>query len=59
LPGPEGGRQAVADGRLQATFVYPTGGREAVEMAAKLLAGEQVPRQITLDTERITRVTGK
>ena len=26
LPGPDGGRQAVADGRLEATFVYPTGG---------------------------------
>jgi ribose transport system substrate-binding protein len=55
LPGPDGGRQAVADGTLEATFVYPTGGREAVDAAAKILAGQQVPRRITLDTERITR----
>lgn len=55
LPGPDGGRQAVADGQLEATFVYPTGGREAVETAARILGGEQVPRRITLRTEKITR----
>jgi ribose transport system substrate-binding protein len=58
LPGPDGGRQAVADGVLQATFVYPTGGHEAVDAAAKILAGQQVPRRITLATERITRPAG-
>jgi ribose transport system substrate-binding protein len=57
LPGPDGGRQAVADGRLEATFVYPTGGREAVELAAKILAGEKVEKHITLPTEKITRAT--
>jgi len=55
LPGPDGGRQAVADGKLEATFVYPTGGREAVESAAKILAGEQVPKRITLQTQPITK----
>ena len=59
LPGPDGGRQAVADGKLEATFVYPTGGREAVETAARILAGEQVSRRITLSTERITRANAK
>jgi ribose transport system substrate-binding protein len=58
LPGPDGGRQAVADGILEATFVYPTGGREAVDVAAKILAGQEVPRRITLDTERIARRFG-
>lgn len=53
LPGPDGGRQAVADGRLAATFVYPTGGREAVDLAAKILNGEKVPKRVTLPTERI------
>ncbi len=55
LPGPDGGRQAVADGKLEATFVYPTGGAEAVDLAVRILAGQQVPRQVTLTTERITR----
>ena len=59
LPGPGGGRQAVADGQLEATFVYPTGGAEAVETAAKILAGDSVPRHITLASERITRTPAK
>jgi ribose transport system substrate-binding protein len=55
LPGLDGGRQAVADGKLAATFVYPTGGKEAVEIAEKILHQQQVPHRITLSTERITR----
>jgi ribose transport system substrate-binding protein len=55
LPGLDGGRQAVADGRLAATFVYPTGGKEAVEIADRILRGDSVPHRITLVTERITR----
>lgn len=55
LPGLDGGRQAVANGELDATFVYPTGGREAVEVAAKILAGEKVPKKIVLSTKRITK----
>jgi ribose transport system substrate-binding protein len=55
LPGLDGGRQAVADGKLDATFVYPTGGRQAVEFAAKILIGEQVPHRVVLPTEKIVR----
>jgi ribose transport system substrate-binding protein len=55
LPGLDGGKQAVADGKLAATFVYPTGGKEAVEIAEKILHGEQVPHRITLSTERVTK----
>jgi len=54
LPGLDGGRQAVADGRLDATFVYPTGGREAVEIASRILHGEAVPHRVVLQTEKIT-----
>ncbi|MEP6802764.1 MAG: substrate-binding domain-containing protein [Acidobacteriota bacterium] len=54
LPGLDGGRQMVAEGKLAATFVYPTGGREAVEVASKILAGEKVPHRIVLPTARIT-----
>lgn len=53
LPGLDGGRQAVADGKLAATFVYPTGGREAIEVAARIFKGDSVPHRITLPTERI------
>jgi ribose transport system substrate-binding protein len=55
LPGLDGGRQAVQDGKLVATFVYPTGGKEAVEMADRILRKEQVPHRVTLATERITK----
>ena len=55
LPGLDGGRQAVLDGKLAATFVYPTGGKQAVELAARILRGEPVPHRITLPTERITK----
>ncbi|MBK6458998.1 MAG: substrate-binding domain-containing protein [Gemmatimonadetes bacterium] len=55
LPGLDGGRQAVQDGKLAATFVYPTGGKEAVDIAVRILKGEQVPHRITLGTERITK----
>ena len=55
LPGLDGGRQAVTDGKLAATFVYPTGGKEAVDIAVRILKGESVPHRITLPTERITR----
>lgn len=55
LPGLDGGIQAVEEGKLDATFVYPTGGREAVDLAARILAGDRVPRRVTLPTRRITR----
>ena len=55
LPGLDGGRQAVKDGKLAATFVYPTGGKEAVDIAVKILRRETVPHRITLGTERITK----
>lgn len=55
LPGLDGGRQAVADGKLAATFVYPTGGKEAVDVVARILKGEQVPHRLTLETQGVTR----
>jgi simple sugar transport system substrate-binding protein/ribose transport system substrate-binding protein len=56
LPGSDGGAQLVAQGVLQATFVYPTGGAEAIEYAVKLLerAGE-VPKRLTLESRIIAR----
>ena len=50
LPGLDGGRQAVADGKLSATFIYPTGGKEAIDVAEKIFKGEKVPKKIVLPT---------
>ena len=55
LPGLDGGKQAVLDGKLSATFVYPTGGKQAVETADRILRGEKPEHRIKLTTERITK----
>ncbi len=55
LPGPEGGVQEVLEGRLAATFVYPTCGKEAIETAHRILLGEAVPKRITLKTALVTK----
>jgi ribose transport system substrate-binding protein len=47
---PHEGVRYVKEGILDATFAYPTGGAEAVELAAKVLAGEPAPKRITLGT---------
>lgn len=51
---PHEGMVYVKQGVLSATFVYPTGGAEAIETGLKILGGEQVPREIVLDTVGIT-----
>ena len=55
LPGKDGGAQAVLDGKLSATFLYPNCGKEAIEAAAKILKGEKVERKIPLKTATITK----
>ncbi|HEY0636573.1 MAG TPA: substrate-binding domain-containing protein [Pseudonocardiaceae bacterium] len=55
LPIPSGGIQAVLDGRLSATFTYPTGGAEAIAAAKALLVDcTDVPKTQTLPTQLIT-----
>jgi ribose transport system substrate-binding protein len=51
---PQEGRQYVAQGILDATFLYPTGGGEAVETALAILQGRQVPRHVVLGTRLFT-----
>jgi ribose transport system substrate-binding protein len=56
LPTPDGGIQSVINGELTATYVYPTGGAEAIESAYKLLVkGETLEKKITLGTIEITK----
>lgn len=55
LPIPSGGIKAVEQGRLSATFRYPTGGVEAIKAARSILLDcEEVPKEQVLDTELIT-----
>ena len=56
LPGPAGGIRAVAEGEWAATFTYPTGGPEAIDMAKAILldCAETVPQVVTVATTAIT-----
>ncbi|MCP3445822.1 substrate-binding domain-containing protein [Bradyrhizobium sp. CCGUVB14] len=56
LPGPAGGIRAVAEGEWAATFTYPTGGPEAIDMAKSILldCADKVPTVVTVPTTAIT-----
>ncbi len=54
---PHEGVRYVKDGVLTATFQYPTGGKEAIETALKILKGEKVDKAITLGTRIFTADT--
>lgn len=54
LPTPDGGIVSVLEQRMDVTYVYPTGGAEAIEWAVKILKEQQTPpREIILDTEQV------
>jgi ribose transport system substrate-binding protein len=52
---PQEGVMYVKQGILDATFQYPTGGHEAIETARKILAGQTVPKEITLGSRLFTK----
>ncbi|MBT3219755.1 MAG: substrate-binding domain-containing protein, partial [Proteobacteria bacterium] len=52
---PHEGVQYVRQNILDATFLYPTGGDEAVELATRILRGESVEKKIVLPTAIFTR----
>lgn len=51
---PHEGVAYAKQGILSATFEYPTGGKEAIEVALKIFRGEQVPKKITLGSRLFT-----
>ncbi len=52
---PQEGQIYVGRGILDATFLYPTGGQEAIDAALKILAGEEVPKNVTLGSRLFTK----
>ena len=52
---PHEGVAYVNQGILDATLEYPTGGKEAIETALKILNKEDVPKQITLGSRLFTK----
>ncbi len=61
LPGPSGGIRSVADGQWAATFTYPTGAAQALELAKKILidCATEVPRNVLVPTQRIDQSNAK
>ncbi len=61
LPGPAGGIAAVASGQWAATFTYPTGAEESLDLAKKILldCAETVPATVTVPTLAITQDNAK
>ena len=50
LPGPHGGIQMVADGILNATLLYPTGGEKIVELSLDILRNQEYAKENLLNT---------
>jgi ribose transport system substrate-binding protein len=61
LPGPSGGIRSVAEGQWAATFVYPTGAAEALDLAKRILidCATEVPRSITVPTKLVSQENAK
>lgn len=53
LPGPSAGMQAVTNGVLKASFLYPTGGEEAIKTAVRILEGKSVNREQILNSIQV------
>lgn len=54
LPTPDGGIRSVIDGRIDVTYVYPTGGQQAIDYALQILSGDVPPAEVVLETEEVT-----
>lgn len=52
---PQEGVMYVKQGILDATFQYPTGGAEAIDVVLKILKGETVQKEITLGSRIFTK----
>lgn len=52
---PHEGIEYVKKGILDATFLYPTGGPEAIELALDILGGKPAPKKIVLGTRLYTK----
>ena len=52
---PHEGQVYVKQGLLEASFEYPTGGKEAIDIALDILTGKRIAREITLSSRVFTR----
>lgn len=59
LPGPNDGVDAVIQKKMNATFLYPTGGAEAIQLAFKILNKKTFNKNIILKTVVIDSVNAE
>lgn len=52
---PQEGQAYVKEGMLEVSFQYPTGGKEAIETALKILHGEKVDKKMVLPSRFFTK----
>lgn len=55
VDGANGGIEAIAEGRIDASFMYPTGGYKLLEVAESILEGRQYERENLLNTAVVDR----
>lgn len=48
-------KEAILKGTQSASFVYPTCGKEGVEAIVKIIKGENVPKNITIETKMVDK----
>ena len=53
------GLEAVADGRINVSFLYPTGGEQVIRTAMKIINGESVQKYIPLQTGEIDKISAR
>lgn len=59
LPGTDGGIQKVLNGILDATFIYPTGGEKAIQIAVRILKNEPYDRENILYTSIVDKTNAR
>ncbi len=59
LPGDGGGIQMVMDNKLDASILYPTGGDVAIQTAFKILIGDTVDKNISLESILVDSTNAK
>lgn len=47
-------KELIKKGELDASYVYPTAGKQGVETAIKILEGKKVPKEIIIESTEIT-----
>jgi ribose transport system substrate-binding protein len=47
-------REAIRNNEQDASFTYPTGGKEGAEFVLKILRGEDVPKEYVIESIMVT-----